>query len=278
MSDRSKKGPEAPEKIEERSFAIINEELEAMGISLDLENGPVIRRAIHTTADFDYARNLVFSPGAVRRGIEALENGAVIVTDTNMAKAGINKKKAESLGVQVFCFMADEDVAEEARLRGCTRAVVSMEKSAGLFGNPAAEAVPEGEPFSEGGECRESTEGRVGRECREGRAGSERREGRAGEKSRENGKRPPVIYAVGNAPTALQALCRLMDEGKLTPALIVGAPVGFVNVVSSKVELIERQDVPYIVPRGRKGGSNVAAAIINAMLYQAGVPGKGGTQ
>ncbi len=272
MSDRSKKGPEAPEKIEERSFAIINEELKAMGISLDLENGPVIRRAIHTTADFDYARNLVFSPGAVRRGIEALENGAVIVTDTNMAKAGINKKKAESLGVQVFCFMADEDVAEKARLRGCTRAVVSMEKSAGLFGNPAAEAVSEGEPFSESGECRESTEGRERRE------GKESREGRAGEKSRENGKRPPVIYAVGNAPTALQALCRLMDEGKLTPALIVGAPVGFVNVVSSKEELIERQDVPYIVPRGRKGGSNVAAAIINAMLYQAGVSGKGGAQ
>lgn len=221
MSGDQEYGAVRPEEIEAQSFAIIDAELEAMGICLDQENGPVIRRAIHTTADFDYARNLVFSPGAVRRGIEALEAGAVIVTDTNMARAGINKKKAERLGVRVYCFMADEDVAREASERGCTRASVSMEKSAALFGA-----------------------------------------GTPGER--------PVIYAIGNAPTALHTLCGLIDRGRIRPALIIGVPVGFVHVVSSKEELIRRKDVPGIIARGRKGGSNVAAAIVNAMLYQAG--------
>lgn len=161
MSGNKERETVRPEKIEERSFSIINEELEAMGICLDAENGPVIRRAIHTTADFDYAENLVFTPDAVKTGIRALEAGAVIVTDTNMARAGINKKKAESLGVEVFCFMADPDVTEEASRRGCTRAAVSMEKSASLFGKDASGM-------------------------------------------------PPVIYAIGNAPTALYALCELM--------------------------------------------------------------------
>ena len=138
MSGNKERETVRPEKIEERSFSIINEELEAMGICLDAENGPVIRRAIHTTADFDYAENLVFTPDAVKTGIRALEAGAVIVTDTNMARAGINKKKAESLGVEVFCFMADPDVTEEASRRGCTRAAVSMEKSASLFGKDAS--------------------------------------------------------------------------------------------------------------------------------------------
>ena len=198
-----------PMDIEKRSFEIITEILGDR--KLDPENELVIKRAIHTSADFDYADNLVFSPHAVKIGIEALKNGCDIVTDTQMARAGINKTILGKLGGEVHCFMSDPDVAAEAKARGVTRAIVSMEKAAGL--------------------------------------------------------QKPVIFAIGNAPTALICLKELMDAGKLKPALIVGVPVGFVNVVESK-ELIIASDVPHIVARGRKGGSNVAAAICNAMLYQ----------
>ena len=199
-----------PMDIERRSFEIITELLGDR--KLDAENELVIKRAIHTTADFDYADNLVFSPHAVKKGIEALRNGCDIVTDTQMAKAGINKTILASLGGAVHCFMADADVAEEAKQRGVTRALVSMEKAAKLS--------------------------------------------------------KPCIFAIGNAPTALVSLERLMEEGTLSPALIIGVPVGFVNVVESKELLIEKALSPYIIARGRKGGSNVAAAICNAMLYQ----------
>ena len=199
----------APMDIEKRSFEIITELLGER--RLNPENELVIKRAIHTTADFDYADNLVFSPHAVQRGMEALRGGCDIVTDTQMAKAGINKTILGRLGGQVHCFMSDEDVAREAKARGVTRAIVSMERAAKL---------PK-----------------------------------------------PCIFAIGNAPTALICIRELIDAGKLTPALIVGVPVGFVNVVESK-ELILELDTPHIVARGRKGGSNVAAAICNAMLYQ----------
>ncbi len=199
-----------PMDIEKRSFEIITELLGDR--KLEPENELVIKRAIHTTADFDYADNLVFSPHAVKKGIEALRNGCDIVTDTQMAKAGINKTILASLGGEVHCFMADADVAEEAKQRGVTRALVSMEKAAEL--------------------------------------------------------KKPCIFAIGNAPTALVSLEHLMEEGKLSPALIIGVPVGFVNVVESKELLIEKALSPYIIARGRKGGSNVAAAICNAMLYQ----------
>ena len=200
-----------PMDIENRSFAIITELLG--DTPLDPENAPVIKRVIHTTADFDYAQNLVFSPHAVEKGILALKASCDIVTDTQMAKAGINKTALGKLGGQVHCFMADEDVAREAKSRGITRAAVCMERAAKL--------------------------------------------------------EKPCVFAIGNAPTALIALKELMDEGKLTPALIIGVPVGFVNVVESK-ELILGTNVPHIVARGRKGGSNVAAAICNALLYQLG--------
>ena len=200
-----------PMDIENRSFAIITELLG--DTPLDPENAPVIKRVIHTTADFDYAQSLVFSPHAVEKGIQALKVGCDIVTDTQMAKAGINKTALGKLGGQVHCFMADEDVAQEAKARGITRAAVCMERAAKL--------------------------------------------------------EKPCIFAIGNAPTALIALKELMDGGKLDPALIIGVPVGFVNVVESK-ELILGTRVPYIVARGRKGGSNVAAAICNALLYQIG--------
>lgn len=198
-----------PMDIEARSFAIITEQLGDR--KLDPENELVIKRAIHTTADFDYADNLVFSPHAVALGIEALKNGCDIVTDTQMAKAGINKTILARLGGQVHCFMSDEDVAREAKERGVTRAAVSMERAAKL---------PK-----------------------------------------------PCIFAIGNAPTALIQLHDLIASGKLDPALVIGVPVGFVNVVESK-EMILPLKVPYIVALGRKGGSNVAAAICNALLYQ----------
>ena len=199
----------APMDIEKRSFEIITEILGQR--QLDPENELVIKRAIHTTADFDYADNLVFSPHAVQRGIEALKQGCDIVTDTQMAKSGINKTILGKLGGQVHCFMSDADVAQEAKARGVTRAMVSMERAATL--------------------------------------------------------NKPCIFAIGNAPTALISIRELIAAGKLNPALIVGVPVGFVNVVESK-ELILELNTPHIVARGRKGGSNVAAAIRNAMLYQ----------
>ena len=198
-----------PMDIEKRSFEIITEILG--DTRLDPENELVIKRVIHTTADFEYVQNLVFSDHAVQKGIEALKNGCDIVTDTQMAKSGINKTILGKLGGQVHCFMSDAVVAAEAKERGITRAIVSMERAAKL--------------------------------------------------------EKPCIFAIGNAPTALISLHEQITTGILNPALIIGVPVGFVNVVESK-ELIIESGVPHIVARGRKGGSNVAAAICNAMLYQ----------
>lgn len=198
----------APMEIERESFRIITEELGDR--VLDPEQAPVIKRVIHTTADFDYADNLYFSPDAVRRALDALRGGVTVVTDTQMALAGINKRTLEKLGGRAVCFMADEDVAKQAKAQGVTRARVSMDKAAKLGEN--------------------------------------------------------VIYAIGNAPTALIRLRELIDAG-YKPRLIIGVPVGFVNVVASK-ELIMETEVPCIVARGRKGGSNVAACIVNALLYE----------
>ena len=200
----------APADIEARSMEIIGQELGDRVFPAD--QLPVIKRAIHTSADFDYADNLVFSDGAVEKGIAAIKGGCTIVTDTQMAFSGVNKKVLEKFGGKAVCFMSDPDVAAEAKARGETRATVSMERAAALEG--------------------------------------------------------PVILAVGNAPTALVRACQLIEEGKWAPALIIGVPVGFVNVVESK-ELLLTMDTPHIVARGRKGGSNIAAAICNALLYQA---------
>ena len=198
-----------PADIEKRSFAIITEELG--GRTFPEGIAEVVKRVIHTSADFDYADNLCFSPDAVEKAKAALEAGATIVTDTNMALAGISKRTLAQLGGKAVCLMADEDVAREARTRGVTRATVSMEHAAKLDG--------------------------------------------------------PLIFAIGNAPTALIRLHELIGEGAVSPALVIGVPVGFVNVVESK-ELFIGGDTPYIIARGRKGGSNVAAAIVNALLYQ----------
>lgn len=210
LVDRNKIEGLLPEEIEKRSFEIISKELSERGIYLPKEQELITKRVIHTSADFEYADTMVYSKDAVSMAKELLLQGADIVTDTNMALAGINKKALAKLGGQAHCFMADEDVADAAKERGVTRAVVSMEKAATI--------------------------------------------------------EKPVIFAVGNAPTALIQLYDMIKAGSWRPAFVIGVPVGFVNVEVAK-ELIMETEVPYIVNRGRKGGSNVAAAICNALLY-----------
>ena len=199
-----------PSEIEKESFNIIQKELGEMGKEIPKELLPTILRVIHTTADFEYADTMCFSQDVIAKAKEAIRNGAHIVTDTNMALSGINKKTLAKFGGEVHCFMADDDVAEKAKELGVTRATVSMDKAAKLD--------------------------------------------------------VPLIFAIGNAPTALIRLHELMEEKKLDPVLIIGVPVGFVNVVEAK-ELILSGTTPYIVNRGRKGGSTVAAAICNSILY-----------
>ena len=199
-----------PSEIEKKSFEIISKELMDMGITPDEKTAFVTKRCIHTSADFDYAKTLSFSPGAVDIMKDLIRKGADIVTDTNMALSGINKKRLAQFGGEVHCFMADEDVARAAKERGITRAAVSMEKAASM--------------------------------------------------------KKDLIFAIGNAPTALISLYEMMERKEFTPAVVIGVPVGFVNVVWAK-ELFLESDVPYIINRGRKGGSNIAAAICNAVLY-----------
>ena len=204
-----------PGDIERTSMSIIAAELAERGIILPPEQEAVVKRVIHTTADFDYANNLRFTPGAAELGQAALKRGVPIVTDTNMARAGISKPSLEAFGCTLRCFMAEPEVARLARERGLTRAAVSMERAAQEY--------------------------------------------------------PGAILAVGNAPTALLRIAELMEEG-LRPALVIAVPVGFVNVVESKEILFaacETRGVPAIAAMGRKGGSNVAAAICNALLYAA---------
>ena len=196
-----------PRDIEAKSFELIEAELAS---DLDPVTKPIIKRCIHTTADFDYATNMAFSENVVEKALAAIKDGTHIITDTNMVKAGINKRALAQFGGEVHCFIADEDVAQEARERGVTRAIVSMERAAAMD--------------------------------------------------------KKLIFAIGNAPTALIQLHEMIEAGKIKPELVIGVPVGFVNVVNSK-NLIMSTDVPYIVAKGRKGGSNVAAAICNALIY-----------
>lgn len=203
-----------PAEIEKESMRIIAETLQEMGVTIPEENAAVVKRVIHTSADFDYAENLYFTDNAVQRAIERLQRPEVhIVTDTNMALSGINKTGLSKLGGDCHCYMADNDIATAAREKGTTRAYMAMEHAAGLY--------------------------------------------------------PDAIFAIGNAPTALIRLDELIEEG-LRPSLIIGVPVGFVNVASSKSAIIrtcEQYNIPAIVARGNKGGSNIAAAIVNALVY-----------
>lgn len=199
-----------PREIENRSFEIIGEELQQRGITIPAEQESVTKRVIHTSADFEYAQTMCYSENAIAIARNLIRQGADIVTDTNMAMSGINKKMLAKFGGEVHCFMADEDVAAEAKARQVTRASVCMEKASKI--------------------------------------------------------NKPVIFAIGNAPTALVSLYEMIQVGTYRPAFVIGVPVGFVNVEAAK-ELIMETDVPYIVNRGRKGGSNVAAAICNALIY-----------
>ena len=204
-----------PADIERTSISIITRELDELGLTPPPETAAVVKRVIHTTADFDYAKNLRFTPGAVQAAVRALQTGAVIVTDTNMALAGISRPGLAKLGCEAVCYMADPAVAAAAKQAGTTRAVAAMHRAA---------------------------------------------------------REPPgAILAVGNAPTALLTIAEEIEAG-LRPALVIGVPVGFVNVVESKETLFaicEQHGVPAIAAMGRKGGSNVAAAICNALVYSA---------
>jgi len=197
-----------PHMIEERSFQIITKELGDKTFPEDM--GKIIKRIIHTTADFHYADITVLSPGAIEAAKDAILSGANIITDTKMAMAGINKTKLAQYGGKVDCFISDDDVANMAKEKGTTRAMAAMEKAV----------------------------------------------------TNEDNK----IFVIGNAPTALFVLKEYIEEGKIKPELVVGVPVGFVGAAESK-EALEKLNVPYIVTRGRKGGSTVAAAIVNAILY-----------
>ncbi len=204
-----------PSDIESNSMSIITSELEELELTLIPGTESVVRRVIHTTADFDYATNLTFTEDAVQKGSEALASGVPIVTDTNMAKSGVSKPALSKLGSDVYCYMADPDIAASAKEAGTTRAVMAMCHASEIH--------------------------------------------------------PNAVYAVGNAPTALLQLSELIRDG-FRPSLVIGVPVGFVNVVESKEEVLrtcEEYGVPAIVALGRKGGSNVAAAICNALLYSA---------
>ena len=206
-----------PAQIERESMAIIERELSARGLVLPEETKALVKRVIHTTADFDYAENLRFTPDAASFGRLARTAicGSTIITDSNMALAGISKPALQKLDGSAICYMADPRIAQAARESGITRAAASMEHAAELF--------------------------------------------------------PNAVYAIGNAPTALLRLTDFIEEG-MRPALVIGVPVGFVNVVESKeraLEVCAEYGVPAVIAMGRKGGSTVAAAICNALLYQA---------
>lgn len=201
-----------PNDIERTSMQIIESELGDTS-HLTPEEKLVVKRVIHATADFEYLENLKFSQNAVSTAKSVLRQGAVIVTDTQMACSGISKPALKKLGCDIHCFMSDSDVAEKSKLNGTTRAVAAVEKAAQMF------------------------------------------------------RDKNIVFVVGNAPTALIRISELIEKGEVSPSLVIGTPVGFVNVVLSK-KMIMQTDVPYIVADGRKGGSTVAAAICNALLYQ----------
>ena len=199
-----------PDEIERSSFQIIDQE--AGTHHFTGQQWSIVRRMIHTTADFEFKEMVRFHPHAVSAGIEAIRNGKMIITDTNMARVGIRKKESEQFGGQVKCYINDPLIHEKAAVTGDTRAKAAVDMAI-----------------------------------------SEMKDG---------------IYVVGNAPTALLRLIELVCEKKAQPALIIGLPVGFVNAAESKAALVE-MDAPYISNVGRKGGSNVAASVVNALAILA---------
>lgn len=199
-----------PSEIEKKSFEIISTELKKMNIKIPEEQKSITLRTIHTSADFDFAKTMYYSKNSIQIAKDLIKNGADIVCDTNMAKAGINKKILEKFGGTVHCFMADEDVAQKSKNLKITRASASMEKAIKL--------------------------------------------------------NKPIIFAIGNAPTALISLYEMFEKKIYKPEFIIAVPVGFVNVELAK-NLILETEIPCIINRGRKGGSPIAATICNALLY-----------
>ena len=200
-----------PHEIEQLSFQIIDSEAGVHDFSPD--QWQVVRRVIHTSADFEWLEMIRLHPQAIASGVAAIQHGCAIITDTNMARVGIRQRDLDRFGGTVNCYMTDDRVAETAARDGITRAKAAVEVAAAELS---------------GG-----------------------------------------IYVVGNAPTALLRLIELMGQGKAAPALVVGLPVGFVNAAESKALLLECH-VPYITNVGRKGGSNMAAAVVNALIIMAG--------
>ena len=202
-----------PMMIENKSFEIIQGIIDEIRPDYKFKNDleeKIIKRAIHTTADFEYLDILKISETAVEKISNALKNKATIYTDTNMALSGINKRKLDALGCKYKCFVSDEEVAKLAKEKGITRSMAAVEVA-----------------------------------------------------SKEEGKK---VFVLGNAPTALYKVIEMYNTKQLEVEAVVGVPVGFVGAEESKDEL-EKTDIPFIISKGRKGGSNLAAAIINAILY-----------
>lgn len=198
-----------PETIEATSFSIIDAEVGAHGF--DSQQWPVVRRIIHTTADFEFARTTCFAPAIIARAVAALRRGEPILCDTNMVAAGVNKPRLQGFGCELRCHVADAEVAAAAKVAGITRSILATRKG-----------VDEG--------------------C--------------------------GIFLIGNAPTALFELLRLAAAGEANPSLVVGVPVGFVGAEESK-EALFASNLPFITCRGRKGGSAIAATILNALMLLA---------
>ena len=240
-----------PADIENASMQIISSELAQMGKVIPQELAPVVLRVIHTTADFDYLETMTFSKNAVEKAEDAFRRGAHVVTDTTMAMSGINKRRLALFGGQTHCYIADPEVAETARRDGTTRSAAAVKKALREAFLPD---IPDGNGDTSAPDCGKMNPD-AGKEIKT--AGQEK-------------QKYPLIFAVGNAPTALLALEEELRKG-FRPELIIAVPVGFVNVVPAKERIMaacEEAGVPCICNKGRKGGSNVAAAICNAIMYK----------
>lgn len=216
--DKMKQMTRDGQAIENGSFTIIDHEIETLhgGHNFDAQQWPVVRRAIHTTGDFEFAKLFRFSQGAVEKGIQALKQGCPIISDVTMIKSGLSAQRLSVHNNQAHCFISDEDVIATAKQTGETRAIWAMRKA------------------------------------------------------RDLGLLDGAIIGVGNAPTALYELLRMVEAKEANPALVVGIPVGFVKADESKQALIEQTQVPYIASVGRKGGSPIVVSSIHALLYQTG--------
>jgi precorrin-8X/cobalt-precorrin-8 methylmutase len=199
-----------PHEIEQLSFKIIDKE--AGQHSFDSKTWAIVRRMIHTSADFDYIKSVCLHPSAIEAGIHALSKGKNIITDTEMLRAGIRKKSVQTFGGETICLISDPKVSEVSKKNSTTRSLTAVDF--------ALEHMQDG------------------------------------------------IYAIGNAPTALMRLIELCRNNIAKPALIIGLPVGFVNASESKAMLTEL-NIPYITNKGRKGGSNIAASVVNALIILA---------